>query len=116
MQKRKKERKKVESLADQSPAFLSRGSELPDGLDEGDDESEAGIGERNRENPREGTGADPGTRDGLRHGARELHEVQGLLLNPWELLFNFHLHDSDTLFGFSSCFIVVIISAFSNWV
>lgn len=87
-------------MADQSPALLSGGSELPDGLDEGDDESEAGIGKRKGENPREGTGADSGAGNGLCDRTGELHKVQGLLLNPWEVFFNLHLLNS-TLFGFS---------------
>lgn len=51
--------------SDQSPAFFSWGSKLLDGLNEGNNESEAGIGKRKSKNPRERSGTNSWARNGL---------------------------------------------------
>ena len=87
-------------VRDQFAAFCFGRRELLDGLDEGNEESESSVRERNGENPRERGGTHSGTGNGLGNGAGELNEVQSLLLNPWQLLLHFHFHFHFLLFLF----------------
>lgn len=65
------------------------GGDLSVGLEDGDDEGEAEIVEWDGEGPRKGRLPNPRAGDGLRKGAGELHQVQGLVLNPWKVLHHY---------------------------
>ena len=79
-------------MRDHSAAFCFGRRKLFDSLDEGNDESERSVSERNSENPRERGGTHSGPGNGLGDGAGELDEVQSLLLNPGQLLLHFYFH------------------------
>lgn len=64
---------------------LGRG-DLSVGLEDGDDEGDAEVGEGDGEEPGQGRLPNPRAGDGLRDSAGELHQVQGLVLNPWKVL------------------------------
>ncbi|KAG6429394.1 hypothetical protein SASPL_107445 [Salvia splendens] len=64
----------------QFAAFLSRGIELPDGLHDGNDESDAEISHRDRQHPRERALPNARPWNGLSNRASELDQIQSLLL------------------------------------
>lgn len=66
----------------QSLALCSRRSELPQGLHKADYERQAHPRQRRREKPQKFVRPDLGAGDGLGHGPSELHQIEGLLLDP----------------------------------
>lgn len=62
------------------------GGDLSVGLEDGDDEGDAEAGEGDSEEPWQGRLPNPRAGDGLRNIAGELHQVQGLVLNPGNVL------------------------------